>query len=115
MENFKVRDVYLDSCGEREISRERVEAYMRHLGINLVWVKRDETIKADGSKQCAFCLETKQASEFETVGKDAKNKASRTCWTCRKRYGYNGTNVGTSKYMGMNLHSTRRSRVRKNK
>lgn len=99
MRDFRVRDVHLDSCGDREISRDRFTAYMRHLGINLVWVKRSDKINPDGSRQCNMCLETKEQPEFKNISQHRQTDYGNTCWDCRKIYGYSGQNRGTGKYM----------------
>lgn len=96
MNVLRVRDVPLEAArGDREINRAAFEDFMRCLGVELVWVKRDSKISKDGSRQCVVCLTHKPRKEFEL--KYEKAKTVPTCWPCRERHGFGGAhNRGTS-------------------
>ncbi len=97
MEVLRLRDVPLNPArGDREVNRAAFEDYMRCLGIELVWVKRDKRVGKDGSRQCVVCLEHKTAKEYSI--KSSATRSSTSCWDCRKRYGYGSShNRGASK------------------
>ena len=98
MEKLRVRDVPLRKRSEtaRDISRERVEAYMRHLGVELEWIVRDATIATDGSRQCVLCLEHKEAQSFAKRHQSIDKGSVPACVTCREQYGWSGHNRGKS-------------------
>jgi hypothetical protein len=100
VETMRLRDVPLRKRNEetRDISRERFEAYMLHLGVRIEWVKRDSTIAADGSRQCVICLVHQDIEQYRN--RYAKNTNATTCKTCRARYGGSGHNRGNTEARG---------------
>ena len=96
MEKLRVRDVPLRKRSEsgRDINRERFVDYMRHLGVELEWVKRDSTIGKDGSRQCVICLEHKAALDFAKKNQPIANGLVPSCASCRELLGWSGYNRG---------------------
>lgn len=91
MEVLRVRDVPLEPArGDRKINRAAFEDYMRCLGVELVWVKRDKLVGKDGSRQCLVCLEHKPAKQYSINSN--KNGISTSCWDCRRRYRHISSN-----------------------